>query len=116
MSYRKLLTDRCDVYHLKAEGTTGKYGVPGEDKQYYSDTPDLTDVPCYFTERGQAQAISQGEPNTVVTQSFLVHFLPTEDIRLKDKVVFSGAVFELQTPRKVKNHHWEVMAVRNESL
>ncbi|OAT71882.1 DUF3599 family protein [Parageobacillus thermoglucosidasius] len=119
MSYRNLLIHRCDVYHLTAsnEDSDSNFGIPIKDFQpeyKYPDSPDLVDVPCYFTEKNQT--IVQGEPNQIITQSFLVHFLPSADIRVNDKVVWNGIEFKLQIPKKIRNHHIEVTAVRSENL
>jgi len=117
MSYRNLLIHRCDVYHLKKNGSSGSWGIPGTDLEEeftYGDTPDLTDIPCYFTEKNQT--ITQGDPNPIVVQSFLVHFLLNVDVRQNDKVVWNGIEFKLQIPKKVRNHHIEVTAVRRDNL
>ncbi|ASB61702.1 phage portal protein [Bacillus sp. A053] len=115
MSYQSLLTHRCDIYHLqeKKENRQQKFGVPVEDVQpvfSYPDEPDIENQPCYFTEK--SQSIIQQEPNVAIYQSFLVHFPATADIRVNDRTVWDGTAYKLQKPRKVRNHHWEVTAVR----
>lgn len=119
MSYRKLLTDRCDIYHLhlKEGSTKPSFGVPMEDRQReyeYRDQPDLVDVPCYFS--GENQTITQGEPNNVIIQSFIVHFMPNVDVKTNSKIVWNGVEYNLQQPRLFKRHHIEVTAIRSESL
>ena len=118
MSYRNLLSHRCDIYHLKERDSTGgRFGVPNADIEkdyYYDNLPDLSDVPCYFTERNQS--IVQQEPNQTIFQSMMVHFLPSADVRLNSKIVWDGVSYRLQKPRKIKNHHIEVIAVRNDQL
>ncbi|PID03605.1 DUF3599 domain-containing protein [Sporosarcina sp. P2] len=117
MSYVKLLTHRCDIYHLHKETGTGDFGIPGADLDEsfsYHDSPDHTGVRCYFTERNQS--IVQSEPNPKVFQSFLIHFLPNVDVRANDKVIWNDTEFKLQIPRKIKNHHIEVVAVRSGNL
>ncbi|MEH7735509.1 DUF3599 family protein [Bacillus pumilus] len=118
MSYQSLLTDRCDIYHLQEEQATGKlYGIPVQDAQpvfSYPDEPDQVDQACYFTEK--TQSIAQQEPNATIHQSYLVHFPITADVRLNDKVVWEGVTLKLQKPKKIKNHHIEVVAMRSESL
>ncbi|MGW6161225.1 DUF3599 family protein, partial [Bacillus altitudinis] len=52
----------------------------------------------------------------VIYQSYLVHFPLASDIRLHDKMVWNGISLKLQQPKRVKNHHMEVMAVRKENL
>jgi len=94
-----------------------EWGIPGSDLEEefsYGKVPDLTAVPCYFTEKNQT--IVQGEPDIRVIQSFLVHFLPTADVRLNDKVIYKGIEFKLQIPKHIKNHHIEVTAIRSENL
>lgn len=118
MSYQNLLIHRCDVYHLKEKDSSGEgYGVPADDMEkeyYYNESPDLINVPCYFTEKNQS--IVQNEPNQTIVQSMLVHFLPSIDIGMNTKVVWEGSAFRLQKPRKIKNHHIEVIAVRDDKL
>ncbi|MCY8354612.1 YqbH/XkdH family protein [Bacillus haynesii] len=118
MSYSRLLTHRCDVYHLKEEQPAeSRYGVPVQDGQpefSYSDEPDILDQACYFTEKNQS--VVQQEPNTLIVHSFLVHFPASADIRLNDKVIWEGTSYKLQKPRKIKNHHIEVTAVRSDNL
>lgn len=118
MSYQSLLTDRCDIFHLKNEQLSkDRFGVPVQDAQpifSYPDGPDQVDQACYFTERNQN--ITQQEPNATIHQLYLVHFPITADVRLNDKVVWEGVTLKLQKPRRIKNHHIEVIAMRSESL
>ncbi|MFT0802207.1 YqbH/XkdH family protein [Bacillus swezeyi] len=118
MSYRKLLSDRCDIYHVKEEqAQEARYGVPAEDLhplRTYEETPDAANVPCYFTER--SQSMIQKDPEQVIYHSYLVHFPLNADIRLHDLVVWNGISYTLQKPKSIKGHHWEVLAVRDEKL
>ena len=117
MSYAKLLIHRCDIYHLQKKTGSGDFGIPGADldESYsYNDFPDQSGVRCYFTERNQS--IVQSEPNPTVFQSFLIHFMPSVDVRVNDKVIWNDTEFKLQIPRKIKNHHIEVVAVRSGNL
>lgn len=118
MSYKKLLVHRCDVYHLSGnEETAGSFGISADKFQQettYSTTPDMTDTPCYFVEK--SQSITQNAPNNTLVQSYLVHFWKDADIRLHDKVVWGGEEYILQQPRLVQNHHWEVIAIREDNL
>ncbi|KAA6450350.1 DUF3599 family protein [Bacillus swezeyi] len=118
MSYSRLLTHRCDIYHLKEEQPAeSRYGVPVQDGQpefSYPDEPDILEQACYFTEKNQT--VVQQEPNTLIVQTLLVHFPIFADIRLNDKVTWEGASYKLQKPKKIKNHHIEVTAVRSENL
>ena len=114
MSFRSLMTDKCDIYHLTESITSPGYGLPGETGYSYPDVPDLVDVPCKFTEKNQI--ITQGEPGAEIVHSFAVNFLISTDIRLNDKLVFNGAEFKAQIPRQVKNHHIEVVVTRRGSL
>ncbi|WP_309087197.1 DUF3599 family protein [Domibacillus sp.] len=118
MSYRKLLNHRCNIYRLEEKETAAPtYGIPTSSvvkKKEYEEIPIDQDVPCYFTEKGQS--VVQGEPAQALVQSFLVHFLPDADIGMNDKVVWDGDEFILQKPRKIRNHHQEVTAVRKVRL
>lgn len=114
MSFRSLLTDKCDIYHLTESTTAPGYGLPGETVFDYPEMPDSVDVPCKFTEKGQS--ITQGEPGAELVQSFAVSFMISADVRLNDKVVFNGAEFKAQIPRKVNNHHVEVVVTRKGKL
>ena len=114
MSFRSLLTDKCDIYHLTESITAPGYGLPGETTFDYPEMPDVVDVPCKFTEKGQS--ITQGEPGAEIVHSFAVSFLIGADVRLNDKMVFNGAEFKAQIPRRVKNHHIEVVVTRKANL
>lgn len=118
MSYHSLLTDRCDLFHLeKQEAMHSKFGIPTGDLQMtlsYSEVPSLRDLACYIIEK--SQSLVQEEPNTVIYQSYLVHFPLGSDVRLQDKMVWNGVSLKLQQPKIVKNHHIEVMAVRKENV
>lgn len=114
MSFKSLLTDRCSIYHIVETSTSPGYGLPGEAVFDYGELPDLEDVPCKFTEKNQS--ITQGEPGVEIVHSFAVSFLMSADIRLNDKVIFEGAEYKAQIPRKIKNHHIEVIVTRKGSL
>jgi hypothetical protein len=119
MSYENLLTDRCDIYHLKTRTVNGGggYGIPAEDRQeehYYEDIPDVKEAKCYFVSKNQS--IVQSEPNAEVLEAWLVHFLVSEDIRTNSKVVWDGVAYKAQKPRKIRNHHQEVVLIRRDNL
>lgn len=114
MSLANMLTDKCNIYHLTEGISSPGYGLPGETQFTYSDQPDVIDVPCKFTEK--SQSITQGEPGAEIVHSFAVSFLINTDIRLNDKVIFEGAEYKAQIPRKVKHHHIEVIVTRKGSL
>ncbi|MFP7170775.1 DUF3599 family protein [Terribacillus sp. 7520-G] len=117
MSFLNMLTDVCDIYHLKAEDSSTKptFGVSVENMQQqydYPDEPDLSKVPAYFVEK--SQSIAQGEPQRQLIQTYKVFFLPDTDVRTNDRVIFEEDAFRLQKPRRIRNHHIEVAAVREE--
>lgn len=118
MSYKSLLTDKCDIYHLKNEDSDKPtFGVPVEDmqkRQYYSDEPDIKDAHCYFTENNQT--VVQAEPNKVITEVYDVHFLRSINIHIGDKVLWEGNEYTARKPRLIKNHHIEVVVYRSESV
>lgn len=114
MSFKKLLTDRCDIYHLQETTDSPGYGLPGEIRYEYNNDPDLTNVPCYFNEK--SQSITQGDPGAEIVHSFKVSFAVNADVRLNDKVIFDGIEYTAQIPKKIKNHHIEVTVTRKGSL
>lgn len=114
MSYRQLLTDRCSLYHLKEAPPETKYGVEMPAKLVYPEMPDKEDVPCLFVRKG-ARYLERG-PDTIVIEEYLVHFLPNEDVRTNDRVVWNGVSFILRSPRNVRGHHIEAIAYREASL
>ncbi|MDO7787130.1 DUF3599 family protein [Desulforamulus aquiferis] len=116
MSYAKLLTDRCDIFHLVATSDPVEFGVPFAKTLGYPEEANLTDVPCYFSNDRKGQVITQGEPNNRIVESFLVHFKTGTDVRINDKVIFQGDKYCLQKPRDIRGHHIEVKAVRDEDL
>ncbi|WP_139491784.1 DUF3599 family protein [Brevibacillus dissolubilis] len=114
MSYRGLLTDHCDIYHLKHRIKPAHYGLPGESEFYYEETPDASGVSSFWSSRGSN--LVQGEPAMKLSESFLVHFAMDTDVRANDRVVYQGATYVLQLPRIIRNHHIEVVAMREEML
>ncbi|AUZ26049.1 DUF3599 domain-containing protein [Bacillus subtilis] len=118
MSYQHMLIHRCDIYHEEAQApSAGRFGIPTAKLQpviSYPDTPDEQDVTCYFTEK--TQQLIQKEPNQTVYHSFLVHFPLSADIRVNDKVIWENHNYKLKLPKRIRHHHWEVIAVRDESL
>ncbi|RFA37037.1 DUF3599 domain-containing protein [Virgibacillus dokdonensis] len=118
MSYEKLLTHECDIYHLKTKfNDDSGFGIPAEDRQeeyYYEEVPDVKATKCYFVSK--SQSIVQGEPNAEVVEAWLVHFLLTEDIRTNSKVIWDGVAYKTQKPRKIRNHHQEVVLIRRDNL
>lgn len=114
MSFRSMLTDKCDIYHLQSQSASTGYGLPGEADFVYADTPNAVDVPCKFTEK--SQTITQGEPGNEIVHSFSVCFLYNVDVRLNDKFIFGGAEYKAQVPQAMKKHHIEVVAVRKGKL
>lgn len=117
MSYRSLLTDRCDIFPLnKKDGTLG-YGIECKEKQfYYDEEPAFIEVPCYFTPAGLRGGNYQEEPNNKIYESYNVHFMLGSPIKVNTRIRKDGVFYKLQVPRIVKNHHIEVTAVREESL
>lgn len=117
MSYKKLLTDRCDIYHLKQKDSDRPtYGIDAKDRQqesYHLDKPDHENVRSYFVENNQT--VIQSEPNKVITEVYDVHFLKSADIRFGDKVVWNGVAYTARRPRLIKNHHIEVVVYRSEN-
>ena len=114
MSFRSMLTDKCNIYHLQESSVSSGYGLPGDTEYIYPDAPDALDVPCKFTEK--SQSIVQGEPGNEIVHSFNVIFLPGVDVRLNDKLVWNGMEFKAQIPRRIRNHHIEVVAIRKGNL
>lgn len=116
MSFKKMLIHKCDVYHLQNNNEEVKFGVPTNTKQTYNAVPDLLDVQCYFSKDGRMSTIVQADPNAIVSESLNVFFPKNTDVRVNDKVLYEGTTYKLKTPRKVRNHHIEVEAVRVENL
>lgn len=118
MSYENLLTDDCDIYHLKTRTVGGGgFGIPEQDRQeefYYDDIPDVAGQRCYFTER--EQSIVQAEPNNTIIQSYSVHFPVSADIRTNSKVIWDGITLKAQKPRNIRGHHQEVVLIRRDNL
>ncbi|MBP2635551.1 MAG: hypothetical protein H6Q72_1458 [Firmicutes bacterium] len=114
MSFRSMLTDKCNIYHLRESNSSPGYGLPGESEYCYPDEPDAVDVPCKFTEKNQS--IIQGEPGAEIIHNFGVNLMPSADVRLNDKLVWNGMEFKAQIPQKIKNHHIEVAVTRKGKL
>lgn len=118
MSYRSMLIDKCDIFPLKNQNWNYGYGIEGDNQQYYYDKePCISQVPCYFAPVGTGKGgIVQEEPNAKIYESYLVHFLIGTDVKVKYKIQKDGVFYKLEIPRNIRNHHIEVMAVREESL
>lgn len=114
MSFESLLIHECDVYHLRERTVGGGYGVPGTTEYYYDTVPDKTDVTCYWQK--QTLRIANAQPADSFIEVFLVMFLPTEDIRPNDKVIFKGTKYRLHIPDNIRDHHIEVTAERDDAL
>lgn len=115
MSYENLLVDRCDIYLLKSKDKSVGYGINNQEKEFYYDTvPDYSEVPCYFT--NSTSNITQGEPAAAVYESFKVHFKKGTDIHVNSIIVKDNIKYKLQIPRNIRNHHIEVIAIREEYL
>ncbi len=110
MSYDHMLIHRCDVYHLKQEPTTGKFGIPGETKYTYPVAPDIAQEPCYFY-RKQA-AVIQLEPHQEVTERYMMHFSPISAIQHNDKVIYNDVAYVIRNPLPIRGHHIEAEAER----
>lgn len=117
MSYKNLLTDKVDIYLLQEVNERLGYGITsdGNDvKYYYGDEPDYKDIPCYCALSNAS--ITQEQPNAKIYEVLKIHFLIGTDVRLNAKVKFLGALYKLQNPRNIRNHHIEVTGIRDESL
>lgn len=118
MSYQSMLIHECDIHHLKTTPGETKFGVPGEPSQGYIEVPDLLSVRCFFSKQGMAgrAEIVDKTPGQYITEVYLVHFMPTVDVRLNDRVVWDGVEYILQKPRGLRGHHIEVVAIREAFL
>ncbi|MCZ4248272.1 DUF3599 family protein [Bacillus amyloliquefaciens] len=118
MSYERLLTDRCDIYHERVSAPkAGRFGIPAEKLQpdfSYPEIPDAEGVPCLFVEK--QQQLIQLEPDHKVYQRYLVHFPKETVLRVNDKIVWEDQAYILEMPKKARQHHWEAIAVRDDRL
>ena len=55
-------------------------------------------------------------PDHKVYQRFLVHFPKEAVVRVNDKIIWEGQAYILEMPKKARQHHWEVIAVRDDRL
>lgn len=118
MSYENLLTDTCDIFHLKTRPTSGgNFGISPEDRQeeyYYENEPDVKEQSCYFIEK--SQNITQSDPNKTITQAYDVHFPVDADVRIDSKIAWDGVTLKAQKPNDIKGHHQEVVLIRSDNL
>lgn len=115
MPIENALFHKCDVYHAELEASTPLYGVPQKSEIKYPDLPDLTDVRSYWElQTNDIPNINSAEPDRMITKTYKVFFLSSEDIRLNDKVVYEGNEYELMIPNELKTNKrsyvWEVIA------
>jgi uncharacterized protein DUF3599 len=113
MSYRSLLTDRCDIYKVKKSNKVVGYGLEDEVEYFYGDVPDYTNIPCKFNKTSSSQVI-ENEPGQKIIEIFNVHFLYKTNININDLVVKEGIKYKLMVPLPVKKHHIEVEAMRKD--
>ncbi|XYY60334.1 DUF3599 family protein [Bacillus velezensis] len=95
----------------------GRFGIPAEKLQpvfSYPEVPDAEDVPCLFVEK--QRRLIQLAPDHKVYQRFLVHFPKEAAVRVNDKIIWEGQAYILEMPKKARQHHWEVIAVRDDRL
>lgn len=122
MSFKSLLKDKVDIYYLKEREWNYGYGIEStdsKDKQYYyDDTPDRKDVLCYcyFVSGSNNTTITKNDENNKILEVLKIHFLSNEDIRINSKILFDDEFYILQKPRKIRNHHIEVIAIREEYI
>lgn len=109
MGYEQMLTHRCTLYRIKAATQVTEYGVAVEQRNTYEATPYATDEPCYAYKSGRGTFVTQGSPNSVLSEPLTVHFLKDSGIQINDKVVMDGAEYIAKQPRLIRDHHIEVI-------
>jgi hypothetical protein len=111
---RHLLTDKCDIYPLMKRDSFEKFGLPSEDEYFFEDTPTKMNVSCYIYRTGAQTRSSQQEPFQTVSETLSAIFLPSEEIKHNDRIVFQGQKYRIENPLMNKSHHIEALAVRVE--
>lgn len=116
MSYARLLTDKVDIYSATTSAKED-YGIKSDEISYPT-TPTYTNVKCYAVRNARNSTMYKSElsPTPSVKEIIVFHFLISASIIEGDKLVFEGDTFIIQKPRKIRNHHIEVEAVRSEYL
>lgn len=120
-SLERALFHRCNIFHLKEETQNELYGVKQSVRHTYPSEPDLVDVKSYWDMSNQQVSDTRdARPDRTIQESFTVVFLPSEDIRLNDRVLFEGNYYILGIPKKLKSprkeYAWEVEARRVDKL
>lgn len=116
MSYKSLLTHRCDIYRMQPGEVKNEYGVPIQLPPGYGSTPIRSDVPCYSGKSSSQTFIYQGDPNAVISERRTFHFLKGADIQRNDKILHNGLYYRVKAVNYVRNHHIEAEAEAVESL
>lgn len=112
MSYSDLLTDTCQVFHMKETTTSGEYGLPADKSYSYGTTADFR-VSCYAVQdKGRVVLQSKDIPSVSdygITE-WTIHFPLGTDVRQGDRLIVNNQAFTALYPRTIRNHHMEVSA------
>lgn len=115
MAFMDFLNHKCDIYHIREEGSTPGYGLPEAPAFSYPDEPDVAAQACHFGVKSATMSTELGEPaNELSTRDKLTLPYGT-DVRINDKVVNCGTGYEYIAEQPVTvhgNHHMYVWIKR----
>lgn len=119
MAWEDFLNHTCDIYHIVRSDTSPGYGLPGSPAFSYPDVPDLSNVPCHFTQGGSGgttNTVQQKEPEAEYDDRIKLALPAGTDVRFNDKIIDhrNGYTYYAEVPRTVHgNHHIYVYVARD---
>lgn len=104
----------CNIHHIQTKEVDKGYGI--KDREYfYSENPDIENIPCHFYIKTLEQLI-YNEPQPVVTGRIKLALSSNTDIRTNDKVVnnVTGLSYIAEVVHNIRNHHIMVYLFRED--
>jgi len=105
MSFDSMLDDTCNIYFVKTKTTQGGYGIPPKEEKYYSETPDLENIPCHFCKI--IRYATQEEPQNVINYDRKLILPYGTLIKPMDKIIHleTGEVYTTSISDDIRGHH-----------
>ncbi len=118
MAFEDFLDHTCDIYHVVGVAQSPGYGLQSSPRYDYANTPDISNVPCHFTQGGSGGTVNtvlQSEPNKTFEDRIKLTLPIGTDVRVNDKIVDhrTGHAYTAEIPRTVRNHHMYVHVKRD---
>lgn len=115
MAIEDFFNHTCNIYHIQSKNVDYGYGI-NNTENYYSDMPDLEEIPCHFYIKTTEQLVYNKPQPQVTTRMKLALPIGT-DIRPFDKVVnnVTGIEYRAEMPHNIRDHHIMVYLLRQDA-